>query len=694
MNIWDILGIPPTQDTKAIRRAYGTRSKVCHPEEQPEEFAQLRRAYEQALKEASAKPTKAVDTPPEPENMPNARKESSGLDFDALFAQAQDDRMQQLIGNPAFREIIERLNDPKQRNNKAAWKEFVYSQTYLEAHIQPGFVPALAEYLLHQKKIPSDSLPRIFCVWLAIIAGIFHFEKQVYGDGITRYTETDTFEPEDAYDGALLTVMALLDAQVHAQYNQSEMKKEDYRLDRLCFMLFNDFLRQYHGLRESGRNKEWYNAGASFAHTIESSTLYRKARGEIGQMAAFMVRHMNLPEPVCRAFYDEFGLKHYETSAAKKELASLYEALLEKGIQSDTPAEPSVQRTPGETAYEEYGLSLQRELLEIWCTVLHNKPTQEPQQAMDKINVLLEKSHYREVFLAMPFLNWLYGIRMRQICYKGGVTVRWADNDIFWSFMDGMLPFYEGYLDRPGVSDLIESITERNGKGQKPKEERLAYYPFPKEEEVSERFAVLCQLDGIIRQHTGNFSYLDHLLLANFAMARTCIITNILSPIDPKFERYQLRHVREMPGYLLQYLMDEPIETYDSNWGFIRAGVNEMVRNTYFEPEDVEAVTDRPEIIFQNYRSFLATWYQFTSFDFSPEEPTVRSGMTGGFVLYPGSMILRLDDEVEHLSKLLNQEWQRIQEDIIFLSEPRTYTQLAERLHQYEALDIFASEGL
>lgn len=44
-----MLGIEPTDDKKAIRRAFAAQSRFHHPEEEPEYFAALNQAYKEAL---------------------------------------------------------------------------------------------------------------------------------------------------------------------------------------------------------------------------------------------------------------------------------------------------------------------------------------------------------------------------------------------------------------------------------------------------------------------------------------------------------------------------------------------------------------------------------------------------------------------------------------------------------------------
>lgn len=80
-SIWTILGLEPTRDISAIRRAYAERSRTCHPEEDPEGFLNLRKAYESALDYAesgsSAVQFEAVQSKP-PVKQDNSREGNKG----------------------------------------------------------------------------------------------------------------------------------------------------------------------------------------------------------------------------------------------------------------------------------------------------------------------------------------------------------------------------------------------------------------------------------------------------------------------------------------------------------------------------------------------------------------------------------------------------------------------------------------
>ena len=58
MNIWDILKIEETKDKDKLKSAYRTLLTKVNPEDDPEGFMELRRAYEEAVKLADVKDDK------------------------------------------------------------------------------------------------------------------------------------------------------------------------------------------------------------------------------------------------------------------------------------------------------------------------------------------------------------------------------------------------------------------------------------------------------------------------------------------------------------------------------------------------------------------------------------------------------------------------------------------------------------
>ena len=72
--MWNILGIEPTKDIKAIKAAYAKLAKQYNPEEHPEEFKRIFDAYKSACAYARSKNT------PEPQK-PDTTQEGLNLSF-------------------------------------------------------------------------------------------------------------------------------------------------------------------------------------------------------------------------------------------------------------------------------------------------------------------------------------------------------------------------------------------------------------------------------------------------------------------------------------------------------------------------------------------------------------------------------------------------------------------------------------
>jgi len=77
MDIWQTLGIEPTENIEVIKRAFAAKSKECHPEEHPEEYQKLRQAYKSASGYAKrmrriAEQASAQSEPPQASEQPQS----------------------------------------------------------------------------------------------------------------------------------------------------------------------------------------------------------------------------------------------------------------------------------------------------------------------------------------------------------------------------------------------------------------------------------------------------------------------------------------------------------------------------------------------------------------------------------------------------------------------------------------------
>ena len=127
--IWTALGLEPTKDVSAIKRAYAEKAKTCHPEEDPEGFLQLRQAYQAALAWAEN-----GETPPAagPEAFSPERTEPEDEGWSLSEKPALwDEGPNPFAEHPAavaFRELYtgRRRKDPK------AWMDYFTSGDFLD----------------------------------------------------------------------------------------------------------------------------------------------------------------------------------------------------------------------------------------------------------------------------------------------------------------------------------------------------------------------------------------------------------------------------------------------------------------------------------------------------------------------------------------------------------------------------------
>jgi len=123
MNIWEILGIAPTTDIAQIKAAYAAKAKLVHPEEHPEEFQVLQKAYKSAVKYA-----KMAD------NFPKN-------DFGAVL-KAKNPSEPKIAVQPIENQILNSDRNKKTAENNKEKEQEIHTEQELEqkVHIEQEFV--------------------------------------------------------------------------------------------------------------------------------------------------------------------------------------------------------------------------------------------------------------------------------------------------------------------------------------------------------------------------------------------------------------------------------------------------------------------------------------------------------------------------------------------------------------------------
>lgn len=346
MNPWDLLGISPTADRRAIKRAYATLSKRFHPEEEPERFQALYAAYQEALRRSTDAPFGAKrdidpkinkDNPsflkskwsrmtrrfsscspalslPRRTAPPAAPGREAAFDFESALAghdARQAQRRRQYMEQGIMRSIHKLLFSPKQRGGKKPWRELFLTDAFLSAQYDPVFLDCLPAFLKEQRELPMYELPPALCTELIIAYSVLHPSDQPYAP---REGTAPLYE--------------LLQRQRDSRYH-NELKKSDTERRRDCFFMYNRLLSLCDDRRLLPENDDWKDLLKLAQHASKNLKRHPDAFVLLG----YLVRSRpSLPRDFLTYAYELFDMEHFETSSTKVAYRPLYLALRERGV--------------------------------------------------------------------------------------------------------------------------------------------------------------------------------------------------------------------------------------------------------------------------------------------------------------------------------------------------------------------------
>ena len=167
--IWGLLGIEPTDDKKAIKRAYARQSRNCHPEEHPDEFDKLHQAYQAAL-ELSGKTEYVTEIFNTPELFKRAEKEreercrESEIPYEELISKGAETEQAENVKNLLIG--IEYYHgqdacgtgdaDEQFREKLEKWLSLFRETRYAETVFDEEFLKRLCQWMKQNKGMLSE----------------------------------------------------------------------------------------------------------------------------------------------------------------------------------------------------------------------------------------------------------------------------------------------------------------------------------------------------------------------------------------------------------------------------------------------------------------------------------------------------------------------------------------------------------
>lgn len=346
MNIWEILSLSPTEDLGAIRRAYAAAAARYNPEEHPEEFLTVRRAYEEATAYARGR-AQPADAPEQAAVQPQSSEASPQFQERAEmggFTLPEEWEAERPFAAPALDRFLE-LYRSKQRRDRKQWDLWATSPEFLAVLHDPRFTRALRTAV--EEAGGELTPPKEFQLVLAIV---YRFRAEVYQD----HTEF-SLEEGAGFEGLddVLHIAALGPLVRKLQGNDLVLSAAYRDYDALC------------GLAREGT---WGQPALEQLRTIlnqySSTYLHEKCSGNPkGERNILSLRLLEgffanetLPEDVYEVLWSVFDLNTAIMGRTKLFYGRLREIVLEKAPEVCAQRERFVELR---TAYSDLGADVQ-----------------------------------------------------------------------------------------------------------------------------------------------------------------------------------------------------------------------------------------------------------------------------------------------------------------------------------------------
>lgn len=424
MDIWKILGLEPTKDVSAIKRAYAKQTRDCHPEEDPEGFLALREAYQKALDwaegqtaamPAQAPPVQRSGEPEEPEP-----EEPRGW----FLSPEADSGPNPFAGCPAIGQFRE-LYTGKQRKNPRAWMDYFTSAPFLEVYRERQFTALLLETVTQaEEEFPPT---KEFLTWL-YVAYQFSGQKDTYLDR----TEVH-FHPQEGarFDGldSILEIACKGPIPKRPQGNE--------------LALLTSF-QEYRHLVRLAQLGEWNElAVEEFSRTLDRYVLsyiqdkcdprksmdYQRLPAGL-RLIAYFLQSTPLPEELYRIAWQKLDLKNAIMGRAKIVYGPLREIILERA--------PGIE---GEAAVSFF--KLRQDFTPYAASCYHEGCQNHPEEDKARTDAFFAREDFQKALLNRQFV-------------EQDMLHTWVDEDRCDYFLERVVDFYTQHPAAPYRDKVIQ----------------------------------------------------------------------------------------------------------------------------------------------------------------------------------------------------------------------------------------------
>ena len=433
-DIWKLLHLEPTRDIQAIKHAYALQTRKYNPEEDPEGFMQLRRAYQAALDYAesgsgNAAAVRSDRTDAEPDTGESREPLSQADAGWSIPEEAPDLAPNPYADHEAIQQFLE-LYSGKRRKDPKAWLDYFTSPAFLDAAFDDSFTALLLE---HVTRLEGEFPPtKEFLNWLSVV--------YQYQASVCTVSGPDGKKQEQVqfqlYNGANFEGIESI-LQIAAKGGATRRPKGNEQAILSSFQEYRFLL----SLADKG---DWSDPDIMACHDILNRYVISRISDKCGTqlslgseperhpaglrlMIHFFRRH-TLPEDLYRIAWQRYDLKNAKMGRAQVLYGPLRDIIAE--------------RVPGiDGEQEENFRDLSRAHTEL-CALLSKGGPEQKREAVDSFFARddLQRALYSRAFIE----NYLLG--------------SWTSDWAWEAILKRLLDIYQGNPDLPSAGPILERI--------------------------------------------------------------------------------------------------------------------------------------------------------------------------------------------------------------------------------------------